>query len=143
MNRFAYGYEDDAKVIDALAGFKRFPTWMWRNSDVVEFVGWLREHNDRLPISQGSSDISSGDNRKPQKHDETGPPEACVLKGPRFEFFQTLILDAIGQFYRLATDFAILNIGLRCHGCVQNHGDRLPAIGTREKVLHAPQLTVS
>jgi len=46
VNRFVHGYESDAKVIDALAGFKRFPTWMWRNSDVVEFVGWLRQHNE-------------------------------------------------------------------------------------------------
>ena len=27
---------------------KRFPTWMWRNAVVLDFVGWLREHNDRL-----------------------------------------------------------------------------------------------
>ena len=25
--------------------FTRFPTWMWRNTDVETFVGWLREHN--------------------------------------------------------------------------------------------------
>ena len=25
--------------------FQRFPTWMWRNTDVDDFVGWLREHN--------------------------------------------------------------------------------------------------
>ena len=25
--------------------FARFPTWMWRNEDVREFVDWLREHN--------------------------------------------------------------------------------------------------
>src|SRR3546814_10331923 len=25
--------------------FQRFPTWMWRNTDVDAFVGWLREHN--------------------------------------------------------------------------------------------------
>jgi len=31
-----------------LSGFKRFPTWMWRNADVLEFLGWLRKHNDRL-----------------------------------------------------------------------------------------------
>ena len=29
--------------------FKRFPTWMWRNTDVVEFIAWLREYNDALP----------------------------------------------------------------------------------------------
>jgi erythromycin esterase-like protein len=52
VNRFVHGDEGDEKVIDALAGFKRFPTWMWRNSDVVEFVGWLRQRNDRLPRSR-------------------------------------------------------------------------------------------
>ena len=39
---------DDADATEALAGFKRFPTWMWRNTDVVEFVEWLRAHNDAL-----------------------------------------------------------------------------------------------
>src|SRR6476469_3475827 len=29
--------------------FKRFPTWMWRNTDVDCFVGWLRKHNEALP----------------------------------------------------------------------------------------------
>ena len=32
--------------------FERFPTWMWRNSDVEAFVAWLREHNAALPIEQ-------------------------------------------------------------------------------------------
>ncbi|MGK9064468.1 erythromycin esterase family protein [Stutzerimonas chloritidismutans] len=26
-------------------GFRRFPTWMWRNRDVADFTAWLREHN--------------------------------------------------------------------------------------------------
>lgn len=25
--------------------FSRFPTWMWRNREVVDFLGWLRGHN--------------------------------------------------------------------------------------------------
>lgn len=29
--------------------FQRFPTWMWRNTDVEAFTGWLREHNRALP----------------------------------------------------------------------------------------------
>jgi protein-L-isoaspartate(D-aspartate) O-methyltransferase len=28
--------------------FARFPTWMWRNAEVREFVDWLRAWNDRL-----------------------------------------------------------------------------------------------
>ncbi|MDQ4088415.1 MAG: protein-L-isoaspartate(D-aspartate) O-methyltransferase, partial [Pseudomonadota bacterium] len=28
------------------AAFQRFPTWMWRNSDVDAFTRWLRRHNE-------------------------------------------------------------------------------------------------
>ena len=28
--------------------FARFPTWMWRNTDVADFVNWLRAHNEGL-----------------------------------------------------------------------------------------------
>jgi erythromycin esterase-like protein len=49
INRFVRGETDDATGIDALEGFKRFPTWMWRNADVLDFIGWLRAHNDARP----------------------------------------------------------------------------------------------
>src|SRR2546425_89770 len=47
VNRYVRGFRDDDDAADALGGFKRFPQWMWRNADVLDFVGWLREHNDR------------------------------------------------------------------------------------------------
>jgi erythromycin esterase-like protein/predicted phosphoribosyltransferase len=47
-NRYVRGQGDDATAEEALRGFERFPTWMWRNTVMVDFVGWLREHNDRL-----------------------------------------------------------------------------------------------
>jgi erythromycin esterase-like protein len=46
INRYVRGEGSDVDSVDALAGFKRFPQWMWRNADVLDFVGWLREHND-------------------------------------------------------------------------------------------------
>jgi erythromycin esterase-like protein len=49
INRFVRGMGDGATAIDALAGFRRFPAWMWRNADVLDFVGWLRAHNDARP----------------------------------------------------------------------------------------------
>ncbi len=49
VNRYIRGQGTDADSIDSLAGFKRFPAWMWRNADVLDFVGWLRAHNDNLP----------------------------------------------------------------------------------------------
>ena len=48
VNRYVRGRGDDAEAIDALAGFQRFPAWMWRNADVLDFVGWLRDHNDSV-----------------------------------------------------------------------------------------------
>ena len=39
----------DVDAVDALSGFKRFPTWMWRNLEVVEFIEWLRTYNNALP----------------------------------------------------------------------------------------------
>lgn len=48
VNRFVRGRPGDADATDALDGFRRFPQWMWRNADVLDFVGWLRGHNDTL-----------------------------------------------------------------------------------------------
>src|SRR5437588_6912433 len=49
VNRFVRGENDDEFAEEALSDFRRFPAWMWRNTDVVEFVTWLREWNDALP----------------------------------------------------------------------------------------------
>lgn len=32
--------------------FARFPTWMWRNQEVLAFADWLRGHNAQLPEQQ-------------------------------------------------------------------------------------------
>lgn len=47
VNAYVRGTGNDADAVDALGGFQRFPTWMWRNADVLDFVGWLRDWNDR------------------------------------------------------------------------------------------------
>ncbi|HYZ17637.1 MAG TPA: erythromycin esterase family protein [Candidatus Acidoferrum sp.] len=45
VHRYVTGTSDDPDAVDALGGFRRFPTWMWRNADVLDFVGWLRDFN--------------------------------------------------------------------------------------------------
>ena len=49
VNRYVRGAAADVDATEALADFRRFPAWMWRNADVLDFVGWLREHNDDCP----------------------------------------------------------------------------------------------
>jgi erythromycin esterase-like protein len=46
VNRYVRGEGSDPDAMAALAGFERFPAWMWRNQDVADFVEWLRGHND-------------------------------------------------------------------------------------------------
>ena len=50
VNRYVRGLSDDRNADEALSGFKRFPTWMWRNTVVLEFVEWLRDYNSSLPV---------------------------------------------------------------------------------------------
>lgn len=49
MNLYVRGQGGDRDAIDSLEGFQRFPTWMWRNADVLDFIGWLRNYNDHHP----------------------------------------------------------------------------------------------
>jgi erythromycin esterase-like protein len=55
INRYIHGLGDDNNATDSLSGFKRFPAWMWRNADVLDFVGWLRSHNDSQPDDESKT----------------------------------------------------------------------------------------
>ncbi|RVC59825.1 protein-L-isoaspartate(D-aspartate) O-methyltransferase, partial [Mesorhizobium sp. M4B.F.Ca.ET.088.02.2.1] len=38
--------------VGAITPFQRFPTWMWRNTDVAAFIEWMRRHNEKLEPSR-------------------------------------------------------------------------------------------
>jgi erythromycin esterase-like protein len=48
VNRWVRLHSDESDAVDALADFRRFPAWMWRNADVLDFIGWLRGHNEAV-----------------------------------------------------------------------------------------------
>ena len=52
VNRYVRGTSADEESVDALGDFGRFPTWMWRNADVLDLIGWLRSHNDTKPAAE-------------------------------------------------------------------------------------------
>lgn len=52
VNRYVRGEPGDIDSVDALGGFERFPGWMWRNADVLDFIGWLRDHNEHVYSSE-------------------------------------------------------------------------------------------
>jgi len=41
-----------AASADGELPFRRFPTWMWRNTDVAAFVDWMHEHNRNMPFDR-------------------------------------------------------------------------------------------
>jgi erythromycin esterase-like protein len=45
VNRWVRGASEEEGPEAALGDFTRFPRWMWRNRDVVDFITWLREFN--------------------------------------------------------------------------------------------------
>jgi erythromycin esterase-like protein len=53
VNRWVRGTSADRDADAALSSFARFPTWMWRNQEMIEFVRWLRAHNDDRPSQAG------------------------------------------------------------------------------------------
>ncbi len=64
VHRYVRGATADASADEALSGFRRFPTWMWRNTVVAEFVEWLRRFNKeldskKLPVGLYGMDLYS------------------------------------------------------------------------------------
>jgi erythromycin esterase-like protein len=49
VNRWVRDAATEPDADAALSDFTRFPRWMWRNRDVVDFVEWLRAHNASRP----------------------------------------------------------------------------------------------
>jgi erythromycin esterase-like protein len=45
INCYVRGAGSDTDGHEALAGFTRFPSWMWANTDVLDFVEWLHDYN--------------------------------------------------------------------------------------------------
>jgi erythromycin esterase-like protein len=53
VNRYIKGYTEEEKdVHSVLKSFNRWPTWMWSNEEIAEFVSWLKAHNEQKEASQ-------------------------------------------------------------------------------------------
>ena len=52
INRYIRGTGKDPGAEQSLLGFRDFPAWMWRNTDVRALVEWLRAHNALLAADQ-------------------------------------------------------------------------------------------
>ena len=108
-SRWAQGRPDDADASEALSGFRRFPTWMWRNTVVAEFLGWLRDSNAqaRSPAVFHGMDLYSLYESMDAvvKALERRDPEAAVRARERYSCFEMPGRPDDGQAYGHAMRF--------------------------------------
>ncbi|MDB5729244.1 MAG: erythromycin esterase family protein, partial [Noviherbaspirillum sp.] len=107
-----YPTERERVAEEALKGFERFPQWMWRNTEVVELVDWLRTHNMRIdkPESRiGFFGLDLYSLRKSMdsvvRYLEKADPEAARLARERYSCFDHLASDP--QSYGYAATFGM------------------------------------
>lgn len=50
----AHGVDKTVPKEGGDAPFQRFPSWMWRNDEVHDFVAWLREFNTGKPVKEAA-----------------------------------------------------------------------------------------
>jgi erythromycin esterase-like protein len=53
VNRYIKGYGEGKETVQqVLNAFRRWPTWMWANEEIVELIDWLKIHNDNRSSDQ-------------------------------------------------------------------------------------------
>lgn len=48
IHRYCQGYDNADKPQAALDSFNRFPTWMWKNTEMLKFILQLRQYNEQF-----------------------------------------------------------------------------------------------
>ena len=116
IHRYIQGSSKDRAATEALSEFKRFPQWMWRNADILDFVGWIRSYNenlkqDRDKIGFYGLDLYSlqGSIESVLQYLSRVDPEAAKRARYRYSCFDHLGEDP--QAYGYAAEF---NLGQKC-----------------------------
>ena len=112
VNEFVLGGGDDDTADAALAGFVRFPTWMWRNTEVRDFVTWLRERNASQPPARRAGfyglDLYSmfASMQSVLSYLESVDPEAARRARTRYACFDHFGEDSQTYGYAVAAEMA-------------------------------------
>jgi erythromycin esterase-like protein len=111
-SRYAQGASNDRTADAALREFIRFPQWMWRNTEVVAWLDWLRMHNADIgdPLARigffGLDLYSLRESMNAVLHYlDTADPEAAKRARARYACFDELAHDP--QAYGHAVHFGL------------------------------------
>jgi erythromycin esterase-like protein len=59
IDRFVKARSDGELVSDALIELTEFPRWLWRNAEMLDFLGWLRNFNDAFEADSHKVSVSA------------------------------------------------------------------------------------
>jgi erythromycin esterase-like protein len=111
VNRWVRGRSDDRDGFQALGDFERFPRWMWRNRDVLQFIDWLQRHNAEQPDDRRAGfyglDLYSlfASMQEVIRFLEKVDPEAAARARYRYSCFDAFGEDT--QAYGYAAEFGV------------------------------------
>jgi erythromycin esterase-like protein len=111
VNRWVLGGSGDRDGVEALGEFERFPRWMWRNRDVLQFVTWLQRHNAGQPEDRRAGfyglDLYSlfASMQEVIRFLETVDPEAAARARYRYSCFDAFGEDT--QAYGYSAEFGV------------------------------------
>lgn len=108
VNNYVKGRETNMDATEALKGFSRFPTWMWDNAEVYDFIVWLRAFNAKLEASREAVSFYGLDIYslyrsidETVKYLEKIDPQAAERARSRFDCFSRFGEDC--QYYGMVT----------------------------------------
>jgi erythromycin esterase-like protein len=112
VSRFVQLSGVDQTADQALAGFQRFPQWMWRNVEIVRLLYWMRLHNQHVHDASRRIGFYGIDLYSLQKsmhavvaYLERVDPEAALRARQRYSCIDHLAEDP--QRYGYATSFGL------------------------------------
>lgn len=111
VNRYVRGIGEDETAEEALQGFRRFPSWMWRNNVVRDFADWLRNRNEGMEARRHAGfyglDLYSLHRSMEDviAYLENVDPEAAARARQRYSCFDHASADGDGQAYGFAAAF--------------------------------------
>jgi|SRR5678815_1689338 len=111
VNRYVRNYVDSGKgAYKVLQAFKRWPTWMWANWEIIAFADWLEKHNRPLPANKkigfyGLDVYSLWESMESiMRYLEKTDPQALKVAKDAFSCFEPFRADE-GQSYARAAQF--------------------------------------
>lgn len=146
LNRFVKGYDVDNKsAFKVLHAFKRWPTWMWANWEIVALADWLQRHNAILPANKRAGfyglDVYSlwESMESIMQYLKKTDPAALKVAEEAYNCFEPYRKDE-GQSYARATQFVPEICENEVVGMLKKIREKLPTYNTdHENVFSAEQ----